>query len=133
MNEFLAWYSYENMGVAISGIMFLASICIIVFRFVLAFRNYIYTGAFGKYNRSLTGWAIEHDEKGTHIKYAFTGYHPLTTAFDALVFGLIAGMAQGLWGVYLVGGLVLLLARTMRQRIARKQEFIAKLEGNHNE
>lgn len=131
IDSFIEWYSYANMGIAISGVLFVFFTLVVAYRFVAAFRNYIYTGKFGDYERSAFGQTMEANGIAAVVKYGLTGYHPPMILFDALFFTLIALLAQPLWGVFIIGGLLVTLAMVMRKRIAHKQEFVGNLRGDH--
>lgn len=120
-------YTYLGLGDCIATILFMVSALIIPFRCGLTFRAYIYTGKFGEPNKALLTGLM--DDEGLRWKYLFTGYHPGGIGADSMVLVMFAIMSVFLWGVYLVAGLVILLAHIMRKRIAHKQEFIGNLKG----
>jgi len=120
-------YTYQGMGDYIATILFMVGALIILFRCVLTFRAYIYTGKFGEPNKSLLIGLM--DDEGLQWKYLFTGYHPGGIGADSMMLILFSIMSVFLWGVYIAGGLVILLALTMRKRIAHKQTFIGNLKG----
>lgn len=122
--------AYQEIGGIVATFLLFFSICVVIFRFFTAFHNYIQTGKFGDFKKSLMGYLIEYPQ--IPFKYAFIGYHPGILIADALILFLIAVLAIPFWGAYIVIGLVLLLGRIMRKRIAIKQEFINKLEGTHD-
>ena len=121
--------TYLQIGGTIAIFMMLFSFGVVIFRFFAAFRNYIYTGTFGDYEKSLMGCLMEYPKMP--LKYAFIGYHPGILIMDALIFFLISFVVIPLWGAYIIIGLVLSLAYIMRKRIATKQEFVSRLEGTH--
>ena len=101
---------------------------VIIFRFILAFRNYIYTGELGDSDYC---FIYQLFEEKTINKYMFTGHHPGFIIIDAFCFIVITiAAALGLWGAYVVIGLVVLLAKIMRKRIAHKQTFVGNLNGD---
>lgn len=121
--------SYMQVGGILGTLSTMFFIVVVTIRYILAFRNYIYNGNFGDFEKSAFGEIMEH---GNFFSvYAFTGYHPGTLTMDAIVFALFSILLIPLWGAYIICGLFLLLAKTIRKRIAAKQEFIAKLDGTH--
>lgn len=123
--------TYMEIGGILSTFSLLFFTVVVVIRLVLAFHHYIHTGNLGDFEKCAFGQVMEH---GNFFSvYAFTGYHPGVLVMDAIVFGLFSTLMIPLWGAYIIFGLFLLLAKTMRNRIAVKQEFVAKLDGTHDE
>lgn len=146
----------DPMTVITVAIM-LSFLPILAFRVVLSCRNYLYTGKFGSVDDGGFFSLMNHFHMKNSslyepedvpsfkeiIKNLFTGVHPATILMDGLVYTAVAMISAGITTLfanfpYLMGipvtiGLFITLMRTMRKRIARKQEFIAKLEGTYDE
>lgn len=125
--------TYIQIGEVLSLFLVGLTIAIVTFRFVLAFRNYIYTGKYGDFERSLMGCLMEYDKEKVSFKYVLTGYHPAVLVMDTFILLMIAIGATPLWAAYILAGLILLLAKLMRARIAVKQEFVGNLKGDQLE
>lgn len=121
--------TYTNVGNIIAMLMMIFFSLVVMFRFFLAFRKYVYTGKFADAESSWCFQALEHNKYFS--KYLFTGEHIVLTLLDFSIWLMFALLAIPLWGVYVVGGLVILLAIVMRKRIAPKQEFVDRLKGEH--
>ena len=120
--------TYIQIGGIISFTLQVLAVAVILYRLLRCFENYVNTGNFGDPKKSWFGQIME---KGNFFSgYAFTGYHPIVLV-DGFLFMFLGFTAMALWGVYAVAGLIILLARVMRKRIAHKQEFYAKLEGTN--
>lgn len=122
--------TYTEIGNFVGTGLLVFFTVIVVVRYILAFRNYIYTGELGDYERCFIYQLVE--EK-TINKYMFTGHHPGFILIDVFCFFLISVASVGLWGAYIVVGLIFLLAQTMRKRIAHKQTFVGNLKGDQLE
>lgn len=120
-------YTYMGLGDYIASISMMVFALIILFRLVLAFRHYIYTGKYGDVEKSGLIGMFDNNFK---FRWLFIGYHPGGIAADTMIFILAAVSAVFFWAVIIVGGLFILLATTMRKRIAHKQEFIGNLRGD---
>ena len=123
--------SYIQIGEMLCTFSILFFMVVVIIRFILAFRNYIYNGNFGDFEKSAFVQMIENSK--FFSVYTFTGYHPGILLMDALMFGLFSITLIAGWGFYIIIGLFLFLGKTMRKRIAIKQKFVAKLDGTHDE
>jgi len=122
--------TYLEIGDGIGTSLLFFFLGVIIFRYILAFRNYIYTGELGDHDHCFVYQLFEEKSINNHM---FTGHHPGFILIDAFCFLVISMGAVGLWGAYIVFGLILLLARTMRKRIAIKQTFVGNLKGDQLE
>lgn len=122
--------TYLEIGNYIGSAMLVFFTAIVVFRYVLSFRNYIYTGELGDYDECFVYQLFE--EKSIN-KHMFTGCHPGFILIDAFCFLAFSMIAVGLWAAYIVFVLILLLARIMRKRIEVKQTFVGNLKGDQLE
>lgn len=120
--------AYQEIGNWVASIFIFMFIVVVIYRYIMAFRYYVYNGNFCNYEES-TLYAMMDGEFIDSIKYAFVGYHPGMIIADALVFVMFSMLMIIVWLPVTFISLFLLLGYTMRRRIARKQEFIAKLEG----
>ena len=120
--------TYLQMGGVIALMLQVLAVGVTLYRSLRCFENYVNTGNFGDPRKSWFGDILE---RGNFFSgYAFTGYHPMLL-MDGFLFMFLGFTAMALWGFYAVAGLIMLLARVMRKRIAHKQEFYAKLEGTN--
>lgn len=120
-------YTYQGLGDYIATIMLMVTVVILLFRCVLAFRNYIYTGKYGDPEKS---GLISTFENNFKFRWMLIGYHPGGIAADSMLFILASVMCVFFWAPMIIGGLFILLAVTMRKRVAHKQEFISNLKGD---
>ncbi len=108
---------------------------IIIFRFGRLFWYYINTGNIGDFEENSGLLCIINDSIKAY-PVLFFGTHPGAIFIDATCLFAIAAFAGILWpieAIIMVTILpVILLAMLLRKRIARKQEFIAKLDGTYN-
>lgn len=126
-------------------------------RIFFSCRSYLLTGKFGSVDDAWFFGIMNHfhekysslykDEDAPPLSKAFkdlfVGSHPAGILLDGCMFTvstMILGATTTLifkfphiLGIIVAIGLFILLMRIMRKRIARKQEFIAKLEGTYNE
>lgn len=123
--------TYTQIGEILGATSLLFFTAVVAIRFVLAFRNYIYSGNFGDFEKSAFAEMMSHGN--FFSRYAFIGYHPGILMIDAVTFGVFSLLIIPFWGAYIVIGLFLLLGNIVRKRIAIKQEFVAKLDGTHDE
>lgn len=120
--------TFTQLSNTIGTLMLLFFTGVVIFRFVLAFRNYIYTGELGDSDYCFIYQLFE--EKSIN-KYMFIGHHPGFVLIDAFCFFVITiAAALGFWVAYVVVGLIMLLAKVMRKRIAIKQKFVGNLKGD---
>ncbi len=124
--------AYQELGAYIATILIIIFVFVIVIRYMMAFRHYIYHGDIGDFEKSAFISAME-GEWTNIVKYAFTGYHPGILIVDTFMLGLFSVTMIVLWAPMIVMLLLVLLGYTMRKRIAHKQEFTARLEGTHKE
>lgn len=103
---------------------------IILYRFCRTFYEFIYTGQFGCMEECLLFYLIEKQEIN---KYALVGTHPLTIIVDGLIFMVIILASLLLWAPMLFISIILTAGYLLRKHIAKKQEFIARLDGTHEE
>lgn len=101
---------------------------IILFRFGKAFYEYIYTGEFSDTDDCFLYQLVEEHEINKHI---LTGTHPAMITLDGMILGVIAGVSQFLWAPLLGICGIVLIGFLLRQKIAKKQNFVAKLDGSH--
>ena len=120
-------YTYQGLGDYLATIMLMVTVVILLFRCVLAFRNYIYTGKYGDPEKSGLLSMFENEFK---FRWLLIGYHPAGIGADSMIFILFSVMCVFFWAPMIIGGLFILLAITMRKRIAHKQEFISNLKGD---
>lgn len=129
--EIVVLTTYEIIGHS-SAVVFAAMfISLVLYRSGRAFHQYIYTGGFDKFLKSSV-FATMIDECPEDSPKAFiTGTHPAGIFFDIALMGLVVAAMPFLWSGVLPIMLITLLGYVMRQRIARKQDFVAKLDGSH--
>ena len=120
--------AYLEVGRLMSYFMLCMTIGIAIFRCCRCFYTYINTGKFGSYKDT---WLTQTVEEGKFFSPClFTGGHPMFI-IDIIILAILSVAAIAFWGLYVVLGLIILLAKVMRKRIGARQEFIARLEGTH--
>jgi len=123
--------TYDKIG-AVAGTVFAAMfISLLVYRFARAFHSYIYTGEFMKFIKSSVFGTLIDECPEDSMKALFTGSQPFGIMLDALFMVLIVLIMPFAWGVIVPIILIVLLAYVMRLRIAKKQDFVSKLDGSH--
>ena len=119
---------YSVIGLYIATVLVVIFAVIIIFRYCKAFYDYIHTGEFGDSDDCFIYQLVEDQEITIHT---LTGTHPVATLLDGFVFIVIAALSQFIWGAMLFIGGIILVAQILRKRIAKKQEFMSRLEGTH--
>jgi hypothetical protein len=105
----------------------------LLYRLGRLFFRYINTGGWDKFYESCYGYHLM-DGDGLDLKYIsllFRGIHPGAIALDIIAMfaiGLFSGM---LWLPLSIILPFVLLALLLRRKIARKQDFVSKLDGTH--
>ncbi len=111
------------------------AVLVLLYRLTRLFFRYINTGGWDEFYKSCYGYHLM-DGDGLDLEYVpllFQGIHPGAILVDIGSLALVAFFAGLIW---LPVGIVLpfiLIALLLRRRIAKKQDFIAKLDGTHPE
>lgn len=124
--------AYQEIGTLVATTLTFVFVFAIIYRFIMSFIHYINHGNFGNVEKSFFISMVD-TRWNDAVKYAFTGYHPGMILVDAFILSLYSLVMVALWAPMIVLLLLLLLGHTMRKRIGTKQEFIAKLDGTHND
>ena len=123
--------TYDKFGVSAQILFAGMFIGLLLYRCGRAFHQYIYTGEFMRFVKS-SAFGTLVDEHPEHLVPAFfTGTNPFGIMIDAVFMTLIALAMPFAWGVIVPLTLIIVLAYVMRQRIAKKQDFVSKLDGSH--
>jgi len=124
---------YDKIGEVMTGVFLVAFIALILYRYARSFHSYIYTGGFTSFIEGSVFATLISECPEDSPKAFFTATHPFGIFVDgALCFIILLAMPFA-WGVITPVVLIVLLAYVMRQRIARKQDFVAKLDGTHSD
>jgi hypothetical protein len=121
--------TYTEIGAIFSTLLIVMFIIVMIARFMLAFKHYIYSGDFGDAERSAFIGMMD-GKWGNMIRYAFIGYHPGMVLVDAILIGLFSLLVIFIWVPMIVLTLLLLLGHVMRKRIEVKQTFVGNLKGD---
>lgn len=136
---------FDLMMPTVMTIAGIITLPILLFRLVRLCIVYVKTGGFGKYDVnvlfSTIDRYIERDKNAPSpkqiIKNFFIATHPLTMLLDGILI-IISGMTITLFisapivlVVTIVSTLFITALRMLRARVARKQEFMEKLNGDH--
>ena len=125
--------TYDKLGASAQILFAGMFIGLLLYRSGRAFHQYIYTGEFMRFVKS-SAFGTLVDEHPEHLVPAFfTGTNPFGIMIDAMFMVLIVLAMPFAWGGIVPITLLIVLAYVMRQRIARKQDFVAKLDGSHPE
>lgn len=128
---------YEKTFPTIISFLITISFIIIIIRFGLLFWHYINTGNVGDLEDDSGLLTIINNDISYLYPVIFLGTHPGSIFIDLVGLALVSmiiGFAWPFFIIIIVGILpIILLAVYLRKRIARKQEFIAKLEGTYDE
>ena len=119
--------SYGMFGVYCAFVFGSVSAGVLIFRIALSFKHYINTGSLGDAEYFWFGQIVE--GKGIFSPAYFTGYHPGGILLDACMLSLVVLLLIPLWAPMIISVLLIILAKTMRKRIAHKQEFVSNLKG----
>ena len=126
-------YTYFGLGDYIATTVLIFAIMLTLFKLCLTFRHYIYSGEFGDYEKSMFMGMMDGNHISKTWRYLFIGYHPGGIGADFMGMILLSILCVPFWSVYIVGTLFVLLAVTMRKRIAHKQTYIGNLKGDQLE
>ena len=111
------------------------SFIIIIIRFGLLFWYYINNGNIGDFEDDSGFISLFSTGLDFFFPTIFIGPHPGAILVDFMGFAIASMIIGIVWPALLIIMTtilpVILLARFLRKRIARKQEFIAKLDGTH--
>lgn len=129
--EDLAFYEIGMYGTWMLLTAF-SIICILI-RIGKSFWFYINTGEFGDFHDSCSAYNILDGEGSKIISALILGVHPIAILADIAVYCLIVFLVGIIWLPLSIILPFMGLAYLIRRRIARKQEFIARLDGTHEE
>lgn len=115
--------------ITLSGI----AVSLVVYRLGQLFFHYINTGEIGEFYDDCYGYHLLEGD-GFDPKYAsrlFRGVHPGAIMMDIISYFAITFIAGVLWLPLSIILPLVGIAYLLRIRIAKKQDFIAKLDGSH--
>ena len=119
--------TYDKFG-EIAAVVFAGMfISLLLYRSGCAFHQYIYTGEFMKFVKSSTFGTLVDECPEDLVSALFTGTNPFGIMIDAMFMVLIVLAMPFAWGGIVPITLLIVLAYVMRQRIARKQNFVSNV------
>ncbi len=132
------WFSFEFVknvyftGWLYSFILF-AFACVLfgIFRWYKCVRKYIETGEIDKSEKT---WFVNEDNwfYGSKDQYHY-GTEPWTVGIDIPWMIFLSAILTAVWPVSVITTIVIVYAKTARQRFVNKQLFIEKLKGEETE
>lgn len=124
--------TYDKVGAVMSGVFVVIFGALILYRLGRSFHSYIYTGEFSRFIEGSIFATLIDESPEKSWKAFLTGTNPFGIAIDALLPCTLIVLAMPFaWGGLVPLMLIVLLAHVMRKRIAKKQDFVAKLDGTH--
>ena len=130
----IGWLGIYDTGL---GYFAIASfVCFFFFtcwRWVKAFKGYVRTGYLDDHDDSwffTKDWIFASESDIKHKRNDLFGNNPWVAAVDFIFAVIFIFVSMWVWPLVLICGGVITSARISRVRFRKKQEFIAKLEGN---
>lgn len=111
----------------------IVSALFIIFRLGLLFVNYIKTGRTGDFENDSFVYNLINGNREDILPALVFGTFPASILMDILGFAVISSIIGLVWGLLAIFLPIIGVAYLIRRPIARKQEFIERLNGTHNE
>ncbi len=124
---------YEQTILDTWKVTFSIAVLVLIFRLGRLFFRYIQTGGWDEFYKSCYGYHL-FDGDGLDPEYIpllFRGIHPGAIFIDILSLGVVALFSGILWLPLSIILPFIGVAYLLRKKIAKKQDFISKLDGTH--
>ena len=136
--EWLDWFTgfgafYEQTIFHTWQGAFAIAVLVLIYRLGRLFFRYINTGGWDEFYKSCYGYHLVDGDglDSEYIPLLFRGCHPGAILLDTISLAVVAFFAGMLWLPLAIILPLVLVALILRRHIAKKQDFIAKLDGTH--